>query len=130
MIVLWRIFWKTFAALELAVVLAAQGMDWTTDGGQYALNADKLGAMTFMAVLGGVIAVLWAWASTPAVTPLEKALRSAGQAAGAGLATIVVNSIADIVTLGALLIPLVIAVVGAFLVTYFQNQEKPVPTSG
>jgi len=128
MVVLWQIFWRTFAQLELAVVLAAQGMDWSTSEGQYALNLDKLGALTLMALIGAIVAVLWAWASSPAATPVQKALRSAAQALAGGLGAIVLNEMGDIVSLGAILVPLVIAVVLAFLVTYFQNQPQPAPS--
>lgn len=128
MLVYWKIFWRTFAQLELAVVLAAQAMDWSTAGNQFALNTDKLGALSLMALLGALIAALWAWGLSPATSAIQKATRSAIQALAGGLGAITINSVADIVALKTLLVPLVLAVVFAFAVTFFQNQAPaPVP---
>lgn len=127
---LWSIFWRTFAQLELAVVLAAQGMDWATDSGKWTLNADKLGAMTLGALVGGVIAVLWSWATTPASSAVQKAFRSAAQAAAAVLGGLVFNSFADVASAAAIVVPGVVGIVLAFLVTYFQNQGELPPVTG
>lgn len=127
MLTLWRIFWRTFCQLMAAVMVAALAMDWTTAGNQFALNTDKLGAMSIMAVIGGVIAVLWSWAGSVATTALQKGLRSGAQALAGGLATLVVNNVSDIVEMDTLFVPLAAAVVGAFLLTYFSYQEKPEP---
>lgn len=121
---LWNIFWRTFAQLALAALLAVQGLDWT-NAADVKVNGTTLGVALLAAVVGGVVAVLWAYAATPATTSVEKAIRSAAQAAAGGLGVLVLNSLADVVKVPALLIGIAVSVVFAFAVTYFQNQPTP-----
>jgi hypothetical protein len=115
---LWSIFWRTFAQLALAVLLAVQVPD---------LIDDTWIKSTGTAVGLGLLAVLWAWGLTPAVTALEKATRSAAQAAAGVLGAVVLNTAADLISLPKVLVGGVVTIVLAFAVTYFQNQG-PVPT--
>jgi Na+-transporting NADH:ubiquinone oxidoreductase subunit NqrB len=124
---LWNIFWRTFAQLALAALLAVQGLDWT-NAADVKVNGTTLGVALLAAVLGGLVAVLWAFAATPASTAVEKAVRSAAQAAAGGLGAIVLNTVADVVAVPALLLGIAVSVAFAFAITYFQNQ--PVPAAG
>lgn len=121
---LWQIFWRTFAQLALAALLAVQGLNWT-EASDVKVNATTLGVALLAAVIGGVVAVLWAFAASPAATALEKAVRSAAQAAAGGLGAIVLNGVADVISLPAVLVGVAVSVVFAFLITYFQNQQLP-----
>lgn len=121
---LWNIFWRTFAQLALAALLAVQGLDWTNIA-DVKVNATTLGISLGAAALGGVVAVLWAFGASPATTAVEKAIRSAAQAAAGGLGAIVLNSMADVIALPAALLAVAVSVVFAFAVTYFQNQPAP-----
>ena len=121
---LWNIFWRTFAQLALAALLAVAGLNWTNIA-DVKVNATTLGVGLLGAVIGGVVAVLWAFGAQAAASPLEKAIRSAAQAAAGGLGAIALNSAADVVSLPTVLIGVAVSVVFAFLITYFQNQPAP-----
>ena len=123
----WRIFWRTFAQLMLAVVVAAQALDWVSDQAAFTQNADKLGAMTLMALIGGLLAAGWAFVQTPATSAVQKGLRSGLEALLGGLGTIAINSFADITSLAALVVPPAVGVVLAFAFTFFQYQPAPPP---
>ncbi len=125
---LWSIFWRTFAQLALAALLAVQGLNWTNPD-DVKVNATNLGIALLAAVVGGIVAVLWAYAGTPATTAVEKAVRSAAQAAAGGLGAIVLNELGDVLELPTLLIGVAVSVVFAFFITYFQNQVPPVTTA-
>jgi len=125
---LWSIFWRTFAQLALAALLAVQGLNWTNPD-DVKVNATNLGIALLAAVVGGLVAVLWAFAGTAATTAVEKAVRSAAQAAAGGLGALALNSVADVIQVPALLIGIAVSVVFAFLITYFQNQVPPVTTA-
>jgi hypothetical protein len=121
------IFTKTAAALALTVFLAAQTLDWS-DKDTVIASSTIVAFGLLGAVIGGLIAVLWAFAGTPAVTAVGKALRSAVQALLAlPIAGVVLNETSDFVELEKLVIPTVAAVVLAFLVSYLSNRN-PVPT--
>ena len=121
---LWTIFWRTFAQLALAVVLAVQGLDWVTNEGRKSSSTVLLLGL-LAAFIGAVAAVLWAWAATPAVSAIAKAFRSAAQAAAGGLAAIVLNEASDFYSLGKVLGAVLVSVIFAFAITYFQNQGAP-----
>lgn len=127
MTTLWTIFWRTFAQLALAVVLAVQGLDWVSSGGRKSSSTVLLLGL-FSAFIGAIAAVLWAWSSTPAGSAIQKAFRSGAQAAAGGLAAIVINETSDFYSLSKVLTAVVVSVVFAFAITFFQNQESP-PTS-
>lgn len=122
------IFTRTAGTLALTVFLAAQTLDWS--------NQDKIVASgtivafgLLAALIGGLVAVGWAFVGTPAVTALGKALRSAVQAAiAAPLAGIVITKTSDFVEVQTLLIPTAAAVVLAFIVSYLSNR-LPAPVS-
>lgn len=126
---LWSIFWRTFAQLALAALLAVQGLDWT-NAADVKVNGTTLGVALLAAALGGVVAVLWAFGATPATTAVEKAIRSAAQAAAGGLGALVLNSVTDVLAVPALLLGIGVSVVFAFAITYFQNQNQPAPIVG
>jgi hypothetical protein len=121
----WSIFWRTFGQLALAALLAVQGLNWT-DPEKVKINATTLGVALLAAAVGGLVAVLWAFAASPAATALEKAIRSAAQAAAGGLGALALNSAADVVSVPTLLLGIAVSVVFAFAITYFQNQTAPV----
>lgn len=123
---LWTIFWRTFAQLALAVILAVQGLDWVTSGGRKSSSTVLLLGL-LAAFIGAVASVLWAWAATPAVSAIQKAFRSAAQAAAGGLGAIVLNQASDFYNLGKVLAAVLVAVVFAFGITFFQNQGAPPP---
>lgn len=128
MTTLWTTFWRTFAQLALAGVLALQGLDWS-DLGHVEANAFSVGLVILAAALGGLVAVLWAFAKSPASTALEKGLRSAAEVVAGGLGAVLVNESTDWVATEHLIIGLIGTAVMAFAVTYFQYQGgvEPAP---
>ncbi len=120
------IFWRTFAQLATAVVAGAQVYDWTN--GEKGAGFALIGFGLLAALIGALVAVLWAFVSTPATTALEKALRSAAQAVAATLGGLAINSAADFVTVKAVLVSGAISVVLAFALTFFSYQGT-VPAS-
>jgi hypothetical protein len=121
------IFVRTFAALATTALLAAQGYDWAS--GDYRTNATQLAFALLVALAGGLIAAGWAFVRSPAVTAMDKAVRSAVQwILGSGVG-VVVNSFADFVTIGKLVVPAIIGAVLAFAVTYFANQGTVPPAT-
>lgn len=125
MVSYWSIFWRTFAQLALAAVLAVQGLNWT-DPEEVKVNATTLGIALLAAAVGGLVAVLWAFAGSPAASATEKAVRSAAQAAAGGLGALALNSAADVLAVPTLLLGIAVSIVFAAAVTYFQNQQAPV----
>lgn len=124
---LMSIFWRTFAQLALAVLLAVQGLEWV-DSGAINVNFETLGLGLLGAFIGAVVAVLWAFGLTAAVSALDKALRSAAQAAAGGLGAIVLNEAADLFELPVVLLGIAVSVVFAFAITYLQYQGPTPPT--
>jgi hypothetical protein len=126
----WSIFWRTFAQLALAVMLSVQGLEWVNPDA-ITLNATTAGLGLLGAAIGGLVAALWAFGLSAAATPLEKAVRSAVQALAGGLGAIVLNETQDFFDLPVVLLGTGVAMVFAFLVTFFQNQVPgpvaPVP---
>lgn len=116
----WQVFWKTFAQLALATALAAQGYDWASGGRKSSFAV--LGFGLLMAFLGALVAGVQVWLGSPAVTALEKAIRSFVQTIVGAIAALVINSVASVVEFTHLLVPLLISAALAFAVTYFQNQ--------
>jgi uncharacterized membrane protein YfcA len=81
------------------------------------------------ALVGGLLAVGWAFVSTPAVTAVGKGLRSAVQALlAAPIAAVVINNTSDFVDIEKLFIPMIASVILAFLVSYLSNKNA-VPTT-
>jgi hypothetical protein len=118
----WSIFWRTFTVLAAAIFATAQGWDWFSDGAAVA-NVQNAGWLLLGAVLGGLVAAGWAYVNTPAVTPVEKATRSAIQALlGSAFATVAITNASDVVGLQDMIVPTLAAVVLAFLLTFFNNQ--------
>jgi lysylphosphatidylglycerol synthetase-like protein (DUF2156 family) len=126
MLTYWSIFWRTFSALELAVIGAAVAWDWTSD---FKASATKLAFLSLAPLIGAVVAAIYAYVRTPATTALEKAIRAFLQAVAGGLAAVAINVPADVLALPNLLISLGIAAVGAFLVTFFSNQGTVPPAT-
>lgn len=117
------IFTKTFAALAATALLAAQALKWDTPA-DVRTSSMVLAFSLIMAVIGGVLAVLWAFVGQPAVTPLGRAIRSAVQALLAAPATVLVANAAgwtDFAQLSNMVIPTVAAVVLAFLISLASN---------
>lgn len=114
-----QIFVRTFAQIALPVLLAAGAYTWATSDDVKA-NAVVVGLGLLTAFVGAVVAVLQAYAATPAATALGKAARSAVQAIVGVLATLVFNSVSDITDAGVILAGGVATVVLAFVVTYLQ----------
>lgn len=122
------IFARTAGALALTVLLAAQTLDWS-DQEKVVASGTIVAFGLLAAVIGGLLAVGWAFVGTPAVTALGKALRAAVQAAiAAPLAGVVITSVDDFAQVGDLIIPTIAAVVLAFLVSYLSNR-LPAPSS-
>lgn len=117
----WNIFWRTFAQLAAAALIAVQGLDFVTSDG-LRNNGLALGLAILAAFIGAAVAVLIAFATSPASTSLEKALRSAAEKLAGGLGVVVVSEVGDLIALPKVLLAVVVAAVLAFLITYFQNQ--------
>jgi hypothetical protein len=126
MLTYWSIFWRTFSALELAVIGAAVAWDWTTD---FKASATKLAFLSLAPFIGAVVAAIYAYVRTPATTALEKAIRAFLQAIAGGLALVVINTPADVIALPNLLVSLGVAAIGAFIVTFFSNQGTVLPAT-
>jgi hypothetical protein len=127
---LWSIFWRTFAQLTLAVLLAIQVPDlfdptWIRD------TAEALGVGLSVAAIGGVVAALWAFAASPATSALAKAIRSAAQSIAGTLGGIVITTTTDLLTVPKVLVGGAVTTVLAFAITYFQYQGSvpPEPTT-
>jgi hypothetical protein len=116
----WSIFWRTFAQLAVPVVVTAQAYDWVN--GDKKVNASLLGFGLLVAFVGGIAAAGYAWVKTPATTALQKSIRSAVQAALGVLVALPVNAVGDVVQWPGLLLGGLSVVVGAFAITFFQNQ--------
>lgn len=123
------IFTKTAASLGLAALIAAQGYDWTTDGRMS--SAAVLGWGLLGAAIGGLLAVAWAFVSSPALTPAGRALRSAVQAlVSSPLAALAFKSMSDVEAAADLVVPTAIYAVLAFAVSYFGNYgQVPITTA-
>lgn len=117
----WSIFWRTFAQLAAPAVIAAQSYDWVN--GDKRVNASLLGFALLVALVGGVTAAGYAWVNSPATTVLQKATRSAAEAALGVLVALPTNAVADVVKWPVLLVGGVSVIIGAFVITYFQNQN-------
>ena len=123
------IFWRTFAQLASAAMLAVAGLSWATSQDAKA-NATALGLGLLLAFIGALVAVLWAFSSSPAFTALEKALRSAAQTAAGALGAIILNQVSDLFQLPPVLIAAGVSIVFAFFITYFSYQPAPPPRDG
>lgn len=123
------IFVRTFAALAGAGLLAVQGLDWST-GDLIRDNALALGLMLASALIGSLVAVGWAFVSSPAGTRLEKSVRAAVEKIAGGVAAVALNAAGDYIALGKLLPSIGIAAVLAFAVTYLSYIAPPAVTDG
>lgn len=127
---LWSIFWRTFAQLALAVLLAVSVPE-LIDETWIKNTAEAVGVGLLGAFIGGLVAVLWSFAGSPASTATGKAIRSAAQALAGVLGAVVITTTTDILTLPAVLLGGLVTTVLAFAVTYFQYQGSvPAPPSG
>lgn len=122
----WTIGWRTFAQLAGAALLTLQGLDWTVEG--FNASSSKAGLALVLALVGALVAVGWAFVQSPAVSAVQKAIRSGVEAILGGVGAIVVNEWADVVDLERLVVPTLVAAVLAFGVTYFSYQT-PTTTS-
>jgi 4-amino-4-deoxy-L-arabinose transferase-like glycosyltransferase len=122
------VFWRTFAALALPVLLAVQALDWATEE-NYKANALIFGLGLLGALVGAVVAVLLAVAFGLAATPLGKSLRAALEAVAQVLSGLAFTSASDLPKDVDLLVAGVPIVIFAFLVAFFQNQGA-VPNVG
>lgn len=114
---------RTFAAAMTGVLAAAVVANWTSD---YRASAIALALGTIAAAVAAVAAYVLAQADVVATTPLGKALATALQYVGAGLATV---GLADwtnaaAVQFGQSLLKIVIAAVFAGLVTLSTNAAE------
>lgn len=112
---------RTFAASMVGVlgtvVVAAQASDWNAG-----LVTLTVGVVT--ALVAGLIAGALAWKDVTASTPAGKALATFLQFVAAGLATVTVATVADIVALPHLLVPMLVAAAVAALQTFVQNSAE------
>jgi len=126
--VYWSIFWRTFSVAAAAVLGSAEIYKALVDNVR--LGVDVLLAGLIMAAIAGLLAAGQAWVASPAVTPLGKALRQAAQVALGTLATVVITVPTDLLQLGPVLYPGIIATVLAFFFTLFANQGPPPVVTG
>lgn len=127
--VYWSIFWRTFTVLSASILIGAQGWDWVSDGATVA-NASNLGWLELGATIAALAAALWAYSRTPAVTPIGKATRAAVEALlGSVIFTATITNASDAIALEHLIVPALIGIALAFVITYFNNQGGvPQPT--
>lgn len=127
----WSIFWRTFAQLAASALLAVQALDWVSD---FQASAEAMGLALLGALVGGLVAAGWAFVRSPAVSALDKALRSAVQALLGVVTLFAYNSVADVVSNVKLLVASIGSIIVAGLITYFQNQgtvpQPPVAEEG
>lgn len=122
------IFWRTFAQLALAGLLVIQVPD-LVDSTWIKNTAEATGVTLLAALIGAVVAVLWAFAGSPAASAMEKAIRSAAQAVAGTLGGLVLTTTTDILTAPKVVFGGLIATAVAFGVTFLQYQgSPPVPT--
>lgn len=121
----WTIGWRTFAQLAGAALLTLQGLDWTIEG--FNASSSKAGLALVLALVGALVAVGWAFVQSPAVSAVQKAVRSGVEAILGGVGAVVVNEWADVVDLERLVVPTLVAAVLAFGVTYFSYQQPAPP---
>jgi hypothetical protein len=122
------VFLRTVATASLVVLVAAQAYDWNDE--TIVPNATLVAWGLLGAVIAGALAVLHAVLAAPATTPAGKALRQSVQTfLGLPIAGVVIDSVSDVRGLDEFLIPTVVAVVLAFIVTYLSNRV-PAPTGG
>jgi hypothetical protein len=120
------VFSRTFLVLAGSVLLAVQGLQWA-DKTLLGNNALTLGLGLLSAVVGAAIAVGVAYLYHPSNSKLEKAIRAfLEKILGAGLVT-TFSSVAELVTFGKLLPPLLIAAAFSFVITFISTEPPPVP---
>lgn len=121
------LFLKTAAGAALVVLVAAQGYDWASES--FANSAETTAWGLLGAAIAGLIAVGWAFVTSPAATPVGKAARQAVQVLlGLPIAGIVLDEISDFVEVGKLLVPTIVLTVLAFVVSYLSN-KNPTPST-
>ncbi len=117
---------RTFAASMVgvlgAVVIAAQASDYKAG-----LVVLTVGAVT--AVIAAVISFATNAAGYTAETALGKALATFLQFVAAGLGTVTVTTLADIASLGHVLVPILAAAVVAAAQTFAQNVAEGASTT-
>jgi hypothetical protein len=125
----WNIFWRTFAQLAAASLLVIQIPDLIDE--QWIRNTGGAAGLAMLsALIGGLIAAGWAFVRSPAVTALDKAVRSAIEKILGGLGALVFNTWAEVVAAPKILIGTLVVAAVTFAVTYFQYQGPvPVPDS-
>jgi hypothetical protein len=114
---------RTFLQAETGVLVTAVGADWVANT---RASAVVLALGTIAALLAGIVAFLVAQGSHAATTPIGKAIASAAQFAGAGLATV---GIADLTGAAAIefehtVLKVIIAAVLTGFVTLAQNTAE------
>jgi hypothetical protein len=120
------VFTRTFLVLAGAVLLAVQGLEWA-DATLIRNNVLTLGLGLLSATVGAALAVAAAYLIAPSGSKFEKAVRAFLEKIVAGIGVITFSSLADLVTFGKLLPPLLIAAVFSFLITYVSTEPPPVP---
>jgi len=114
------LFLNSAAAVALTVLIAAQTYDWASEN--FANSAETTAWGLLGAAIVGVIAVGWAYATSPAETRLGKALRQTVQVVlGLPIAGIVLDEVSDFVALGDLIVPTISLAILAFVVSYLRN---------
>lgn len=122
------IFARTFAAMAGATLLAAQGYVWTTSA-EYRENALIIGLGLLAAAVAGLLAVGAALVAGASPTRNGRAVRAFLEKLIAGVGVVAFNEVADVITFGKLLPPLLVASILAFAVTWLTYAETPVPGS-
>src|SRR5688500_8390601 len=97
----WSIFWRTFSQLASAGLLALGGLDLFTE---VSAGATAIGLVLLSSAVGGLVAAGWAFRSSPAVSALDKAIRSAVEKLLGVIVLFTYNSIEDVVNNGRLLV--------------------------
>jgi hypothetical protein len=121
------VFTRTFLVLAGSVLLAVQGLEWA-DGTLIGNNVLTLGLGLLAAAVGAVLAVAAAYIAGPATTKLQKSVRAFLEKIVAGIGVVAFSTAADVVAFGKLVVPLLIAAVFAFAITYISTEPPPVPT--
>ena len=121
------VFTRTFLVLAGTTLVAVQGLEWA-DPDLIGNNALTLGLGLLSALVGALFAVAAAYLIRPSASKLEKSIRAAiEKILSAGL-VLTFSSVADLVTFGKLLPPLLIAAAFSFVITYISVEPPPEPT--
>ncbi len=112
---------RTFLAALAGYAVAWAAIDWIRD---YRVGLATVAVNLVTAALAALAAGLLAQGGRVTTTPLGKALATFCQMVGAGIAPVVVTSLADLADVGRLIVTTAIGALLAALATFATNQAE------